>query len=276
MNDIAGRFAPNPTALGGSKKKPSHPADTRDSRLLRFAIAATMLFLVIGTLEIWLLRWLAPGMSVLSSGLVSGATLGAVAVFGLSHFRLWEQLGFRRPGRWRDLLLFAPFVVLGLAPLSAGVQAAPGTLVAWGIAGVLIAFYKMVLLAGLLYALKSRGRWQAAALAALLFALFELGGVLGGGMLATTSLLSVMYFFLSFAYGAAWLRTGTIWPLVIANALMTVSAAATQRSVEASNLASSVPEMLSGIVVAILLAVYGAFLMRKPGRYADPPEPAAG
>ncbi|HYN98175.1 MAG TPA: CPBP family glutamic-type intramembrane protease, partial [Actinomycetota bacterium] len=199
----------------------------------------------------------------------SGVTLGALAIIGLSHFRLWDQLGFRRPERWRDLLMFAPFVLLGLAPLSAGVQAAPGTLVAWAIAALLIAFYKMVRLGGLLYALEPRGRWKAASLAALTFALFELGGVLAGGRLAATGLLSVMYFFLSFAYGAVWLRTGTIWPLIIANALMTISAAATQRSVEASNLASSVPEMVSGIVVAILLAAYGAFLMRKPSRSTD-------
>ena len=274
MNDIAGRFATDPTALEGSDGNSSLPEHMRDSRGLRFAIAATLLFLVIATLESWLLEWLAPGISVLSSGLLSGVTLSAVAISGLSHFRLWEQLGFRRPGRWRDLVLFAPFVLVGLAPLSAGVQAAPGTVVAWGVAALLIAFYKMVLLAGLLYAFKSRGRWQAVALAALVFALFELGGVLAGGVLATTSLLSVMYFFLAFAYGAAWLRTGTTWPLVIANALMTVSAAATQRS-EASNLASSVPEMLSGIVVAILLATYGAFLMRKRGRSADRRQTAA-
>lgn len=263
MNEIASRIASDPAPLGGGDEKAPRRDGVGDRPSTVLAIAATALFLVIGILESWLLRRLAPGMSVLSSGLVSGATLGGLAIIGLSRFRLWHQLGFRRPGRWRHLVLFSPFVLVGLAPLTAGVQAAPGTLVAWGVAALLIAFYKMVLLGGLLDAFESKGRWQAAGLAALVFALFELGGVLAGGKIVTTGLLSIMYFFLAFAYGAAWLRTGTIWPLVIANALMTISAAASQRSVETSNLASSAPEILSGIVVAVLLAAYGAMLMRK-------------
>ncbi|HEX2148862.1 MAG TPA: hypothetical protein VHI31_01615 [Actinomycetota bacterium] len=224
------------------------------------------LFLSVAAIESWLLGWIAPGSSVLSAGLLTGLTLGLMATIYLTRLGLWNDFGFRRPDRWSDLLRFAPFLVVGLLPLTAGVKAAPLTLAGWVIAGPLIAFYKMVVLGGLLYAFKPLGRWRAAGLAALAFAVFEFGGVLGGGALLATGLLSLMYFFLSFAYGAAWLRTGLIWPLVIANALMTVSAASTQRSVEASNVANSAADMFSGIGVAVLLAAYGAFLLRGTRR----------
>ena len=90
----------------------------------------------------------------------------------------------------------------------------------------------------------------------------HLSGLLVGAALVPTLLLSLSYLFVAFAFGAAWLHTGLIWPLVISNALLIMSAAATQAT-EAPNLVASVESILPAVVVSLVLAVYGALLLRK-------------
>jgi hypothetical protein len=227
------------------------------------AVVGVALFFLIGTVEARLLKRFDPDVSVLSVGLVTGVTQSLVATVWMTRLGLWHRLGFRQPERRRDLILFAPFVLIGFLPLTAGVQARPGTVLAWVIAAAMIAYFKMVVLGFLLHSFRSQRAWRAAGLAASVFAVMELGGLLGGGASVATSALSVMYLFLAFAYGAAWLRTGVLWPLIIGNALMTISVAATQRTIDASNLAVSVEAVMRGMGLALMVAVYGGFLLRK-------------
>ena len=114
----------------------------------------------------------------------------------------------------------------------------------------------------LLYAFIPLGRWRVSSSAALLFGGMHLGGLLLGAAPVPTLLLSLSYLFVAFAFGAAWLRTGLIWPLVISNALLIMSAAATQAT-EAPNLVVSVASILPAVFVSLVLAVYGALLLRK-------------
>ena len=69
-------------------------------------------------------------------------------------------------------------------------------------------------------------------------------------------MLSLSYLFLAFAFVAVRVKSGLLWPLVPAYALLLASAVAVPDA-ETSNLAASVPDMMPALTVSLLLAGYG-------------------
>ena len=232
---------------------------------LRFGVMVIGVVSLVDALLYALSGRLVPGLPITVIGIITGMTLSTLAAVAITALGWWHPLGFTQRGDWRRLVPFALFVLYGLLPLSAGVQAAPGALLAGALMGLLIGFWKIAVLGMLLYAFMPLGEWRATSSAALLVGTMHLGGLLVGGALVPTLLLSLSYLFMAFAFGAAWVRTGLIWPLVISNALLIMSAAATQVT-EAPNLVVSAESILPAVFVSLVLAVYGVLLLRKRSR----------
>ncbi len=209
-------------------------------------------------------------LSVITIGIVSGSVLSALGAVLISRLGLWRQLGLSaRPRQPEALLWFLPFAITGLLPLTQGGAITAAKAAAAIAFGVLIAFWKLMVLGLVLHAWLPRGARPAAAAAALFWAGMHLGfGILTGGTVAPTVVLALSYVFLGFAFAAVRLRTGLLWPIVACYALLLAAAVATMTT-EASNLATTVADQAPLLVISILLTGYG--LLAWPRR----PRPAS-
>jgi len=203
-------------------------------------------------------------LSVITVGIISGAVLSLLGALVIKRLDVWHDLGLtERPARRRTLLWFLPFAIYGVLPLSAGLDITAGKFAGAVVFGVLIAFWKLAVLGLLLYVWLPRGARAAAGLTAVFWGTMHLGGILTGGLVAPTLLLSLSYLFLGFAFAAVRLRTGLLWPLVTSYALLLTTAAAMQDG-DASNLAASVSDLMPAVTVSLLLAMYGLVVYRRP------------
>jgi len=202
-------------------------------------------------------------LTVISTGIISGAVLSLLGVLVITRLGVWRELGFvRRPARPRTLLYFLPFALYGLLPLTQGLPISAGRTAAAVAVGVLIATWKLIALALVLYAWLPRGPRTAAALTAAVWATMHLSGILLGGSVAPTLMLCLSYLFLSYAFVCVWLRTELLWPLVATYALFLTSAIAVQDT-DASNLADSVVDLIPAVAISVLLAAYGLAISRR-------------
>lgn len=224
-----------------------------------FAPLVVAVVVIIETLFGALLSQIAP-MPILLVGILTGATLSVLAAFVLSRLGWWRAAGIIAPVGLKQVLWFVPFFVYGLLPLMAGVRATPGAFLIGIVFAALISFWKLAALALIFQALLLRGRWSAAALAALLYGAMHLGGLLVGGALLPTLLLALLYLLLAWAFLAVRLRTGALWPAMLANTLLLTSAVATQVG-DAPNLAPSVESILPAVIISAMLALYGLFVL---------------
>ncbi len=224
-------------------------------------------------LKVTLVELLSLELTVITIGIVSGAVISLLGAFAVGRLRLWRELGLiRRPSRARSLLWFLPFVIYGVLPLTAGPDLTAGKAAAVTAFGLLIAFWKLVVLGLVLFAWLPRGRRTAAAITAGMWAAMHLiFGILTGAAALPTLVLAVSYLFLSFAFIAVRLRTGLLWPLVASYALLLATAAAVQGD-EASNLATSVADLVPLLVISVLLGAYA--LVVWPRRQQRPVEAA--
>ncbi len=192
-------------------------------------------------------------LAVISTGIISGAVLSLLGVLVITRLGIWRELGFvRRPARPRTLLWFLPFALYGLLPLAQGLNISAGRTAAAVAFGVLIASWKLMVLALVLYAWLPRGPRTSAALTAFFFASMHVGGILAGAIVAPTLVLCLSYLFLGFAFVAVRLRTGLLWPIVASYALLLASAVAVQNT-EASNLVASVADVMPAVAISLLL-----------------------
>lgn len=224
-----------------------------------FAFSVLLIAAVVGfeALALVTIDLLPVQVPVITVGIMTGAVLSLCGVFLIEWLGLWSQLGLvGRPARWPTLLWFLPFVIYGLLPLTQGFDFSARDAVAAVAFGVLIAVWKLGALALVLYAWLPHGAGRAAMLTACFWASMHMGGIVTGGFLAPTLVLSLSYLFLAFAFVAVRVRSGLLWPLVPAYALLLASAVAVQGA-ETSNLAASVPDMMPALTVSLLLAGYG-------------------
>ena len=208
-------------------------------------------------------------LAVISTGIISGAVLSLLGVLVITRLGVWRELGFvRSPARPRTLLWFLPFAIYGLLPLTQGLDISAGRTAAAVAFGVLIATWKLIALALVLYAWLPRGPRTAAALTAAVWATMHLGGILVGASVAPTLMLCLSYLFLSYAFVCVWLRTELLWPLVATYALFLTSAIAVQHT-DASNLADSVTNLIPAVATSVLLAAYGLAISPRRARPAS-------
>ncbi len=209
--------------------------------------------------------------SVITAGIISGAVLSLLGALVLRRLGLWRELGLAgRPARWRTLLWFLPFAIYGVLPLTMGLDVTAGKVAGALAFGVLIAFWKLAVLALVLYAWLPRGARAAAVVTACSFAIMHLTAILVGGVVVPTLVLSLSYLFLGFAFVAVRMRTGLLWPLVCCYALFLTAAPMVLQDNEASNLVGSVSDALPPLVISLLLAGYGLVVWRRPRATAEP------
>jgi len=210
-------------------------------------------------------------LSVITVGIINGAVLSLLGALVIQRLGSWRQLGLiGRPVRPRTLLWFLPFAIYGVLPLTQGLDITAGKAAAAVAFGVLIASWKLMVLALVLYAWLPRGPRTSAALTAFFWASMHVGGILTGGIVAPT--LVLCYLFLVFASVAVRLRTGLLWPIVASYALLLASAVAVQDT-EASNLVASVADVMPALAISLLLAGYG--LVAWPRRAQAAAHPGA-
>jgi hypothetical protein len=207
-----------------------------------------------------LVGWVAPSLSILGIGVVTGGFLGLLLAASIWRSGDAHELGLAGWPRLRSVAWYAPFLIYGLLPLTGGVRSAPADIALGAVAGVLIAFWKLTVLALLLRAYSRRGAWGATTLAAVLFAIMHLGGLAVGAALAPTLVLSVSYLFLAFGLGGVRIRTGYMWPLMVCYAVLLTTAAAGQGA-SSPNFAPSVESILPAVVIGVVLAACGAFAL---------------
>jgi len=202
-------------------------------------------------------------LSVLTTG-GSAALLSALGALAITRLGLWHELGLVGwPARLRTLAWFLPFVAFGVLPLTAGPHVTPAGAAAVVAFGVLNAFWKLGFLGLLLYAWLPRGERFAAAVAAGVWGVMHLAGILLGARVVPTLVLAASYVLLSFGFAGVWMRTRLLWPLVATYALFEASAVAVFRDSGASNLATSAADLLAPMATSLLLAGYGLLALRR-------------
>jgi hypothetical protein len=210
-------------------------------------------------------------VSILTTGIISGAVLSLLGALVIGRLGLWRELGLiGHPARRRTLLWCLPFAIYGVLPLTMGLDVTAGRIATAIAFGVLIAFWKLAVVGLVLYALLPRGARAAAALTACSFAIMHLGGILVGGVVVPTLVESLSYLFLGFAFVAVRLRIRLLWPLVCCYSLFLTTVAMVFRDNGASNLAGSVSDMLPAVFTSVLLAGYGLLVWRRPSATAEP------
>jgi membrane protease YdiL (CAAX protease family) len=226
---------------------------------------AIMIFLVSGTV-VTLMELPAASLYIIAF------TLLGIACFSLLvKNRWWHEVGFRLPFQRRLLWLFwLPFVPV-VGNLLDGLRVTDlRQTVLYFVMAVLSGFVEEVLFRGLmLRALLPTGIWRAALITAALFGGMHILNVLAISSLAY-ALLQVGYATaIGFCYAALVIRTGTIWPLILAHFLtnfagfMAAGAAGTTGAVAAR-------ELIFSAVYMVIFTVYGIYLLRSFNRSAMP------
>lgn len=226
--------------------------------------AAILLFLSVLTV------FLAAGTVVVLLGLTPESlyflAFGALALMCavlLAKNGWWREVGFRRPTERRLLWLFwLPFVPV-IGNLLDGIQVTePAQILLFFVTAVLSSFVEETLFRGLLLrALLPTGVWRAAVLSAVMF-----GGLHILNALAISSpgyaLLQVGYAAaIGFAYAALLIRTGTIWPLILAHFLTNFAGFMAAGSAGAAGPIALRDYIFAAVYISLFTA-YGVYLLR--------------
>ena len=131
----------------------------------------------------------------------------------------WDDAGFTRPSRWRNMRLLGFPLLVCVLTLSGGVfTAGPATLTSTFLAVLVATLGEEIIFRGLLWrALVHRGTVLAVILTSLLAGLLVLGRTATDGPWPEAVRLAALTFCGGFTYGALRWRTTSIWPVVLAH-----------------------------------------------------------
>lgn len=226
-------------------------------------IAGIIIFLVAGTaVAIFeLAPWHLP--------MIAFALLASVCVILLTTNRWWHEVGFRAPYQPQMLWLFwLPFVPV-IGNLLDGVQVTdPAQISLFFILALLSSFAEEVIFRGLiLRALLPTGIWRAALISAALFGAMHILNVLSSSSPAQ-ALLQVGYAAaIGFAYAALVIRTGTIWPLILAHFLTNFAGFLAIGGLGSTGTVA-LREMVFAAVYIVLFSAYGIYILRSDRRFS--------
>lgn len=231
------------------------------------------LFLITVGLSTWAILSVARAMgleqldaSVLDLGI---DIVGAVCVIVvLSRLGWWRSAGFGGRSEWRSLALFIlPAVLVGLMvaggiasidltdPVRLGIAVPRVVLTGFWEEGLTRGFLLTILL---IAALRSgRGPVGAVIASAVIFGLLHLVRLLGAATLPAVLPQVVYATLLGVGFGALLLRTNALWLLVVLHALFNFAS-----ELPGDREVAAVFELLPPLV-AVVLAVYGLFLLRR-------------
>lgn len=217
-----------------------------------------IVFLVSGT-AVTLLELAPWSLYVIAFMLLSGVCLVLLTANGW-----WREIGFRAPYQRRLLWLFwLPFVPV-TGNLLDGIKVTdPNQIFLFFIMALLSGFVEEILFRGLiLRALRPTGIWRAAIFSAVLFGVMHLLNVLSTFSLSYV-LLQVGYATaIGLAYAALVIRSGTIWPLILAHFLTNFAGFLAAGGAGATG-PVALREMIFAAVYIILFGAYGIYLLRS-------------
>jgi uncharacterized protein len=176
----------------------------------------------------------------------------------------WHEIGFRSPYERRLLWLFwLPFVpvvgnLLGSISMTDSRQ-----VLLFFVMAILSGFVEETIFRGMILRdLLPTGIWRAALISALLFGVMHILNVLSISSPAY-ALLQVGYAIaIGFGYAALVIRTGTIWPLILAHSLTNfTSFIAAGGAGEPGPV--TINEMVLAAVYIVLFSAYGVYLLRS-------------
>jgi membrane protease YdiL (CAAX protease family) len=200
-----------------------------------------------------------------------------LGLYGLANFILtiivailltvmgwWKAVGFRSPDRRGDLLYFlVPFIpmVINFIP---GVEVTSFRyLLEVAVVYLMVGFVEEGIFRGLmLNALKVRGLWKAAIITALLFGLTHAFNVLAGKSLVEDVAQIVYAVGIGFGFAALALRTGILWPLVLAHWLINFA-----NVIQKPGFTYPAPwNVLIPVGIAVVFTAYGIFVMLQKSK----------
>lgn len=196
--------------------------------------------------------------------IIAFVLLGLVCAALLAKNGWWREAGFRAPYERQLLWLFwLPFVPVA-GNLLGGVRPASG--------GELLIFFIMAALSGIveetlyrglvLRALRPTGAWRAALLSAALFGSMHILNVLSISS-PEYALLQVGYAAaIGFGYSALVIRTGTLYPLIVAHFLTNFAAFLAGGGAGGSGPVAA-RELVLAAVYTVLFSAYGVYLLRS-------------
>ena len=229
---------------------------------LRF-VAAIIIFLASGTV-VALMELPAASLYFIAFPLLGVACASLLAKNGW-----WRDVGFRPPYERRLLWLFwLPFVPV-IGNLLDGLSVTdPRQIMLFFLMAILSGFVEEILFRGLiLRALLPTGIWRAALISAALFGGMHILNVLSISSPAY-ALLQVGYAAaIGFGYAALVIRTGTIWPLILAHFLTNFAGFMAAGGAGATG-PVAVREIVFSAVYIILFSVYGTYLLRSDRRFS--------
>lgn len=134
----------------------------------------------------------------------------------------WDETGFNRPSRWRDLYLLLPPLLVGALALSGGLRTESLPLLAATLLGVSVAaFAEETLYRGVAWrVLAPKGLLRAAVASALLSGVLRYGGTLLSRPWPEATQAAVLAACGGFTYAALRWRTGSLWPAIALSAAL--------------------------------------------------------
>jgi membrane protease YdiL (CAAX protease family) len=149
------------------------------------------------------------------------AVLVIILVIIVSKLGWWQEIGFRKPERPTNLLLFLPALALTIGNLTFGIAITQGTaLLIFAFLAVTSGFVEEVIFRGLmLRAFLPKGEWKAVLITTAAFGLTHLVNVMAGYD-PVYAVIQVCYALsIGFGFGVMVIKGRAIWPLIIAHAL---------------------------------------------------------
>ena len=240
-----------------------------DRHLVVFALALVLAVMVLRQVAGTAVRVLGEGSHEDEAASLAGDLVGAVAVVALlSSLGWWRRVGFNGPSHWRALellagpaLLVAFVVVAGASdvdlsdPTRTALQLPQALLTGFWEEGLTRGF---LLFALLIAALRTgRGPWPAVLGTAAAFGLLHFINLAGGADPAATVSQVLFAGLLAIGFAALLLRTNALWALVLLHALFDLPVVLQREG------ADPIGFQLAAVVLALIYALYGLFLLRR-------------
>ena len=194
---------------------------------------------------------------------VVDSVLALTGIFFVFRLCWWKKAGYTAGIRWADVPLLVLPGAVALLSLSSGIRVtAPVTVLAFAALTLVVGFAEETWFRGLiLTTLLPIGVLRATVISAFFFAAPHLLNSLGGTWDPTFTMVdTVAAFGLGLTFAALRLRTGSIWPLVSIHALFDFTSLVAVGGVEVH--AQSLQVLISSVIVGVVFAVYGLFLLR--------------
>jgi len=233
-----------------------------------FAAALLVIFLFMDIIAGGL-RFLT-NLSVIAQIALADIALAIIGIALLGSLGWWEDAGYTRLIRIRDLPFFIlPFIVALLSLTSGIIVNSPLQIAAFALFSLLIGFTEETFFRGLmLTGLLPKGVSRAVIISSILFAAPHLLNILAGFWDPLFALADTTAAFgIGITFAALRVRTGSIWPFIGLHALIDFCALLALGTIEIAT--QSLESLASSVFIGILLTGYGLFLIFRKSSNLD-------